>query len=271
MSLHFELVVPARVALDQPLVVGARLRNDGDAPVTTSARLNLHEGDLLAAVTRPDGTSGQVVWAWPIDSALREVELAPGELLEGGVLLHWAVAGLVMPVAGRYTVAASFTASHDVLVEAEPVDVVRADAVDDDGRAAQGLVSQEDVARSLASASTIGAASDALDELAQRGPPTARLLAGLARSDPGEVRGSVADVVSADGPVTAAAVVTASVPPGLFPDDERVAWAGEALAAAPGLTATATTTAAATARPADAPAEVDRARALLAGRPHTAP
>lgn len=269
MSLRLELAVPARVGLDQPLVVSARLRNDGAAPVTTSARLNLHEGDLQVAVTQPDGTSGRVVWAWPIDSALREVELAPGELLEGGVLLHWAVAGLVMPVAGTYTVAASFTATSDVLVEAEPVEVARVDAADDDGQAAQGLVSQPDVARSLASASTLGGTSDALDELARKGPPPARLLAGLARSDQGEVRGSVSDVVSSAGPVTAAAVVTASVPPGLFPDDERVAWAGDALAAGPGVAATAT--AAAAVEPDARSAEVDRARALLAGQPHTAP
>ena len=252
MTLRLELASPDRLALDQPLVAVARLRNDGPEPVLTSARLNLHEGDLLLSVTRPDGTTGQVVWAWPIDSALRRIELGPGAVLESGVLVHWAVGDLVMPIAGRYRLAASFTATPDVLVEAAPVDVLRTDATDEDGLAAQRLVGEPDVARSLAVAGPLGTAAQALGVLARRGPPSTRLLATLALADADLARAVTADLAAADGPVAPAAVATAVLPAGLYPGDERVTWVGEALPAGP---------------EADA-ADVDRARSVLSGSPH---
>lgn len=257
MTLRLELVAPAWVALDRPLVAGARLRNDGNEPVTTSARLNLHEGDLLLGLTTPDGTTSQVVWAWPIDSALRRVDLPAGAVLESGVLVHWSVGGLVMPVAGRYQFAATFTAAPGLLVDAEPVVVTRTDATGEDGLAAQQLVLEPDVARSLAAAAPLGAAADPLEELVRRGPPPTRLLAGLARSDVDTVRATMGEVVASDDPLVAAEVVTAVVPPGLYPDDERLTWAAEALAA------DATGTAGA-----GEAGESDRARAVLAGKPH---
>jgi hypothetical protein len=264
-TLRLELTTPARVALDQPLVAGARLHNDGTEPVTTSARLNLHEGDLLLGLTNPHGASSQVVWAWPIDSALRRVDLAPGAVLESGVLVHWAVGGLVMPIAGRYQLTATFTAAPGELAEAEPVDVTRTDATGEDGLAAQQLVLEPDVARSLAAAAPLGTAAGPLEELARRGPAPARLLAGLARSDAGTVRATVGDLVASDALVLAAEVVAAVVPPGLYPGDERVEWAADALSTG------AVPTAAAGPDTGAGPATgLDRARAVLAGQPRPA-
>jgi len=251
-TLRLELAAPDRVGLDEPLVATARLRNDGPDPVVTSARLNLHEGDLLLNVTRPDATTGQVVWAWPIDSALRRIELGPGAVLESGVLVHWAVGGLVMPVADRYRLAASLTAAPDVLVEAAPIDVLRTDAADEDGLAAQRLLLEPDVARSVAAAAPMGTAAPVLADLARRGPPTTRLLAALALADADAVREAATDLAAPDTPVAPALVATAVVPPGLYPGDERVSWVVEGLSAGPEADAV----------------DVDRARAVLSGSPH---
>src|SRR5262249_48609259 len=84
-ELRLSLEAPARRAVDEPLIALARLAAAG--PVTTSSRLNLIESDLSVVVTGPGAHPVRAIWPYPVDSGLRRVTLAAGEVLEGGVLL----------------------------------------------------------------------------------------------------------------------------------------------------------------------------------------
>jgi hypothetical protein len=224
LSLAFE--VPDRSPLDEPLVIRARLTHQGSDKVTTSSRLNLLEGDLSVAVTPPGGSPAQVVWPWPLDSARREASLRPGEALEGGVLLHWAIGGPVFGSAGRYTVHGEFAPLPLEAVAAPPAAVLRDDASAPSGLACQHLLLDPDVARSLASASVLGSAASGLAELASRGAAVTRFLATLALGDPAAVGG----LAAAADPVDVATWTTAVLPAGLFGDDPRVRTVANAVA-----------------------------------------
>jgi hypothetical protein len=224
---RLQLDVPERSRLDEPLVVVARLENDGASPVVTSSRLNILEGDLSVALRPPGGAPGTVVWPWPMDSARREATLAPGERIEGGVLLHWGVAGPVCSSAGRYEVGGEFTtAPAEPPVASRPATVLRDDAGSGSALACQRLLLDADVSRSLASASVVGSAGPALAELASADAPAAtRFLATLALGDAAAVAALAATVE----PVDAAAWTTAVLPAGLFATDPRVAAVAEAV------------------------------------------
>jgi hypothetical protein len=224
LSLAFH--VPGRSPLDEPLVVRARLANQGSETVTTSNRLNLLEGDLSVAVASPGGAPTQVVWPWPLDSARREASLRPGQSLEGGVLLHWGIGGAVFGAAGRYTVSGEFAPVPLEVVVAPSAAVLRDDASGSSGLACQHLLLDPDVARSLASASVLGSAAGGLAELASSAAaPVTRFLATLALGDPAAA-GGLAE--SAD-PVDVATWTTAVLPAGLFGSDPRVRAVASAL------------------------------------------
>jgi hypothetical protein len=84
-------------------------------------------------------------------------------------------------------------------------------------------------AQSIASASVVGGAADALT-----GPiaetPTGRLLAALATGDTAAARDAAAALASEAGPAVAAATTAAVLPPGLYPGDERISAVGATLA-----------------------------------------
>jgi hypothetical protein len=125
-DLQLSIEAPSRLALDEPLIALARLATAA-GPVTTSSRLNLIEGDLSVVVTGPgDRRPVRATWPYPVDSGLRQVTLAAGEVLEGGVLL---LAGSgrepLFPIAGAYELVAEFTPTPATMVTAQPVTVVR--------------------------------------------------------------------------------------------------------------------------------------------------
>lgn len=229
MTLRVTLELPTRSPLAEPLVGVARVTNDGPGPVTTSSRLNLVEGDLVLVVTGPDGGERRGLWPYPVDSGLRQVTLAPGEALEGGVLL---LAGMDAP--GTHQVVAEFSPTPREVVRSEPLAVERT-----------GPPAPWADAASLAIARAVMGAADLGDAGATlAGTAVGRLLTALATAAPAAIATAAMAVAE---PLVAAAAATAVVPPGLFPGDPRL----EAVAAALGPRAGGT----------------DRVSALLAERP----
>lgn len=221
-ELQLRLEAPARLALDEPLIALARLAA-ATGPVTTSSRLNLIEGDLSVVVTGPGDRPVRAIWPYPVDSGLRRVTLAAGEVLEGGVLL---LAGggrePLFPIAGAYQLAAEFTPTPATVVTASPVTVVREDPSEADGRARALALADPGVIDSLMSASVTASAADALAG-SVAASPAGRLLFALASGDPAEIRDAASALASAAGPLAAASTAVAVLPPGLFPGDERLA------------------------------------------------
>ena len=225
-GLQLTLSAADRLPLDEPLVAIVRLVNQGTEPVTVSSRLNLAE-DLSVTVTGPGRASARAAWPWPVDSGLRQVRLAPGEVLEAGVLLLLADgAAPLFPVAGAYTLVAEFIPAPGDVVRGEPVTVVREEPLDSAARARMRALEDPQAAQSIASASVVGGAADALT-----GPiaetPTGRLLAALATA---AARDAAAARASEAGPAVAAATTAAVLPPGLYPGDERISAVGATLA-----------------------------------------
>jgi hypothetical protein len=178
-GLQLTLSAADRLPLDEPLVAIVRLVNQGAEPVTVSSRLNLAE-DLSVTVTGPGRAPARAAWPWPVDSGLRQVRLAPGEVLEAGVLPLLADGAVpLFPVAGAYTLVAEFIPTPGKVVRSAPVTVVREEPLDSAARARLRALEDPQAARSIASGSLVGAAADALT-----GPiaetPTGRLLAALA-------------------------------------------------------------------------------------------
>jgi hypothetical protein len=221
-ELRLVLSAPDRVPLDEVLVVTARLANNGPASITTSSRLDLAEGDLDVVVRGPDGIARRAGWPWPVDSALRQVELAPGQVVEGAAMLLSA-GGVqpLFPVAGSYTLVGQFTPSPGAVIDSEPIQVLREEPAEDAARARRRALEDPEVMQSLASASVLGKA-DMLADLAATGPPVARLLAQLARGDTGTVRETASDIVGQSDSTTVAAAVASVLPTGLYPGDERL-------------------------------------------------
>jgi hypothetical protein len=237
-GLALTLSVPGRAGLDEVLVGLVTLRNDGDRPLTTSARLTLAE-DLAVLVTGPDGRTSAAGWPWPVDSGARSVDLAPTAQLDAGVLLLCTASSMpLFPVAGRYTLVAELRPfASDALVSA-PVDVLRTEPSGDAAVDRQRALLDRTVIQSLVSASALPGASAALEDLANSGTGTASLLAQLAAGTPPTTRDLAPD------PLWRAAALSAV----LFPGDPRRV-----------------PTAATTDRSAD-----DRVAALLEGRPYVA-
>jgi hypothetical protein len=228
-GLRLTLSAADRLPLDEPLVAIVRLVNQGTGPVTVSSRLNLAE-DLSVTVTGPGRAPARAAWPWPVDSGLRQVRLAPGEVLEAGVLLLLADgAAPLFPVAGAYTLVAEFIPAPGDVVRGEPVTVVREEPLDSAARARMRALEDPQAAQSIASASVVGGAADALT-----GPiaetPTGRLLAALATGDTAAARDAAAALASEAGPAVAAATTAAVLPPGLYPGDERISAVGATLA-----------------------------------------
>jgi hypothetical protein len=207
MTLRVTLELPTRLPLAEPLVGVARLTNGGSAPVTTSSRLNLVEGDLTLVVLGPDGGERRVLWPYPVDSGLRRVTLAPGEVLEGGVLL---LVGADVP--GTHQILAEFSPTPREQVSGEPVAVERTGPLQPwDDAAARAL------AQAVLGAVDLGDAGPAL-----AGTAVGRLLAALAAGNPAAIGAATEEVVAERGSLTAACAATAVVPPGLFPGDPRL-------------------------------------------------
>jgi hypothetical protein len=243
-GLRLVLTAPPRLQLDEALVAVVTLVNDGDEPVVTTSRLSLVEGDLDVVVSGPAGTL-RAGWPWQVDSGQRQVELTPGQAIEGGVLLITAAGtGPLFPVAGFYQLVAELTPSPAELLRSAPVMVERPEPVGDDARSRARALQDRDVAASIASASLVGGAAAGLQALSGGGPVT-RLLASLATSGASGARDDAADVAARVDPVTAAAALTSVLPAGLASADERFTRL------APSLEAVAD----------------DRARALLRGAP----
>jgi len=195
--------------------VGHGLAGGGSQPVTVNARLNLLEDDLTVTVTRPDQSTWTAGWPWPADSGARSVPLQPGERVVAGlVLLATAASQPVVDQPGRYLVRASYPAARGVEVESEPVTVLRSPPADPTQASA---LTDRDVIQSLLSVSVIGEAGSRIDGIARGGKPVARMLSRLASGTAGPDAGS--DL----GDRQLAAAVTAVLPPGLFPADERAA------------------------------------------------
>jgi hypothetical protein len=229
-DLRLSIEAPARLALDEPLVALARLAA-ATGPVTTSSRLNLIEGDLSVVVTGPGDRPVRATWPYPVDSGLRRVTLAAGEVLEGGVLL---LAGSgrepLFPIAGAYRLVAEFTPTPATVVTAQPVTVVREDPMEPEGRARARALADPSVIDSLMSASVAASAADALAG-AVAATPAGRLLYALAAGDPAEIRDAASALASVAGTVAPVTTAVAVLPPGLFPGDERLAAVAAAVAA----------------------------------------
>lgn len=162
------------VTLDvqQPAVAGMsvfariRLLNRGPAPVVTSARLNLMEGDLVLIV---QGTGGdtRTLHGWQADTALRRATLGPGEEIANAINLLATDAGPVFPAPGSYQVTAEFSfAPRQPPVRSDPVAVaVRLPASDDEREVARLL--QDAALRAAILLATPDSAPDALQALAR--------------------------------------------------------------------------------------------------------
>ena len=213
-ELQLRLELPSPTPVDECLL-GTVWLEAGSQPVTVNARLNLLEGDLTVTVTRPDQSTRTAGWPWPADSGARSVNLQRGEgLVTGLVLLATAASQPLIDQPGRYVVRASYPAAAGVEVESEPVTVLRSPAVDP---ALASALTDRDVIQSLLSVSVMGTAGSRLDGIAGGGQPVARLLSQLASGTVGPDAGSDLD------DRRLAAAVTAVLPPGLFPGDERAA------------------------------------------------
>ena len=226
-SLRLVVEAPAEVPLDEALVVVVRLRNDGPAPVVTSSRLNLVEGDLSVWVRAEGGQQVRADWPWPVDSGRRETTLAPGRELVGSALLLAAVSTL-FPGPGDYSIAAAFAPRPDTEVSSAPVVVGRPAPHDDAGRARQSALEDPEVAQSICSMSLMGSAADGLALLGGSGEsPVAQLLSTCVTTVTAELPPAVERAVDATDAGTVAAALASVLPPGLFPGDERLAAAAD--------------------------------------------
>jgi hypothetical protein len=230
-GLTLTLEAPAELPLDEALVVVVRLRNDGTEPVVTSSRLDLAEGDLSVWVGREGVDRVRAEWPWPVDSGRREVTLAPGEELVGSALLL-APAARLFPGPGDYSVVATFAPRPDAEVTSVPVVVRRTEAYDDGGRARRRALEDPEVVQSICSMSEIGSSAQGLELLARTGAPVARLMSATVTTVTADLGAVVDEAVAAAGAVTVAAALASVLPPGLFPGDERLAVAADAVAAA---------------------------------------
>lgn len=238
-GLTLTLEAPAEVPLDEALVVVVRLRNDGAEPVATSSRLDLAEDDLSVWVGREGADRVRAEWPWPVDSARREVTLAPGEELVGSALLL-APAARLFPQPGDYSVVATFAPRPDTEVASVPVAVGRVEAFDEAARARRRALEDPEVVQSICSLSVMGTAAEGLDLLAgPGGAPVARLLSTTVTTTTADLRAAIDDAVTATGAVTVAAALASVLPPGLFPGDERLAVAADVVADADSGDATA--------------------------------
>lgn len=222
LALRLTLAVPSRRGLDEVLVGLVSLANAGAETVTVNGRFTLAEGDLRVTVSGPGGTL-EAGWPWPADSGAAPVELAPGAVLETGVLLLCtATSAPLFTTAGEYTLGATYAAGAvggEPVLRSEPVRVVRTEPASDEARADRRALTDRDVIQSLAAGGTLGAAGPALADLAARGTGSTALLAGLAG-------GAVSPAVAADAdPVEAATALTAV----LLPGDERRQESGAVL------------------------------------------
>lgn len=163
------------VTLDvrDPVVVGlsvfARIRvvNRGQAPLATSARLNLMEGDLALIVQGPDGQA-RTIKGWQADTALRRATLEPGEEIVNGLNLLSTDAGPVFPAPGSYQLTAEFTFSPQQLpVRSDPV-VVSARLPESDDEREVALLLQDDALREAILLAKPDSAPQALQTLAKR-------------------------------------------------------------------------------------------------------
>jgi hypothetical protein len=233
-GLTLSLDAPSTAPLDQALVVVVALRNVGTAPVTTSSRLNLVEGDLSVLVRPPGGGSAvRASWPWPVDSALREATLEPGQELVGSALVVAATGGKApFPVAGTYSLVAEFTPHPGDVVRSRSVDVQRSAPTDDAGRARQRALEDPEVTQSICSLSLIGSAADGLALLAAADEsPVAQLLATAVTTVTAELPPAVDRAYRLSDPATVGATLAAVLPPGVFPGDERLDVARETLRA----------------------------------------
>jgi hypothetical protein len=238
-GLKLTLEAPAEVPLDEALVVLVRLHNDGPEPVATSSRLDLAEGDLSVWVGREGADRVRAEWPWPVDSGRREVVLAPGEELVGSALLL-APAARLFPGPGDYSVVATFAPRPDTEVASAPVAVRRVEAYDEAARARRRALEDPEVVQSICSLSVIGSAAEGLDLLARPGgAPVARLLSTTVTTVTADLAAAVDEAVARTGAVTVAAALASVLPPGLFPGDERLAVAADAVAVADSGDATA--------------------------------
>lgn len=250
-GLTLSLQAPSTVPLDEALVVVVVLRNEAGEPIRTSSRLNLVEDDLALLVRAPGGGPPlRAGWPWPVDSARREVVLEPRQELVGSALLLSAPSGEpLFPVAGTYSVVAEFTPRPGEAVSSAAVEVARTQPTDEAGRARQRALADPAVVQSLSSLSLMGGAEDGLGLLAGADrSPTAQLLATSVTAVTAALPPAVDRARRRSDPATVSAALVAVLPPGLFPGDERVAVAREALGADADL----------------------RARALLTGEPRAA-
>jgi hypothetical protein len=217
-GLRLELTVPDEVPLDEVLLALVRLVNDGAAPLTTSSRLNLVEGDLEVVVAAPGGTAIPARWPWPVDSMPRQVELAPGQAITGSAVILTAGSEPLFEAPGVYTLTATFMPSPGVSVSTGPVRVRRPEVAGPERRKRRGDLADRAVVQSLASASVLSGAAEGVARLAETGPPVARVLALLATADVVALSSAAADAADA---VLPAAAVAAVLPPGLYREDER--------------------------------------------------
>jgi hypothetical protein len=233
-GLTLSLDAPSSAPLDQALVVVAELRNDGTEPITTSSRLNLVEGDLSLLVQPPGGGSAvRAGWPWPVDSALRQATLEPGQALVGSALVVSATGGgSLFSAPGTYSIVAEFTPRPGDVVTSGAVEVQRPDPTDDAGRARQRALEDPEVARSLCSLSQIGSSADGLALLAGADEsPVAQLLATATTTVTAELPPAVDRANRLSDPATVGAALAAVLPPGVFPGDERIDVAREGLRA----------------------------------------
>lgn len=198
------------VTLDvrEPVVVGLsaiatiRVINRSAAPRTTSARLNLMEGDLALVVQDPSGQTCTIK-GWQADTALRRATLAPGEEIANGINLLSTDAGPLFPVPGQYQLVAEFTISpQQAAVRSEPVAVSARLPESDDEREVARLL-QDPALRDAILLATPASAPEALHTLATRFPATVDgMLAALLVSDGGAGRAWAAQANDAATPAT---------------------------------------------------------------------
>ncbi|WP_426322492.1 hypothetical protein [Microbacterium sp. E-13] len=203
--------VAESVPLDRIAFAEVELVAVGEGSGPVSARLNLVEGDLEILVRSPAGTPVRAAWPWPVDSAPRSVELAPGERLVASVPLLSSGSEPLFPVPGRYELVARFAVRPGVTLESNPAALTR--TAPEDAAVAAGL-GDRDVLQSLLGAGVIGAASPKLERLARSSDVGTAAAANLAL---GRVE---ALARAADDPAVARAVA-ALLPPGATGQDER--------------------------------------------------
>lgn len=203
--------VEASVPLDRIAFAEVEVVAAGPSPAPVSARLNIVEGDLEILVTPAGGAPVRAAWPWPVDSAPRSVELAPGARLVASVPLLAAGSAPLFPSPGWYELIARFAARPGVLLESGPVSLVRTAPAD--AALAAGLGAR-DVLQSLLGAGVIGGATPQLERLAESADTGTAAAANLALGRTGAL------AEAADDPAVARAVA-ALLPPGATGRDER--------------------------------------------------